>query len=785
LPKRRRVSRTTRPQLTFGWRAVTAAALSAAIATSLSAQTGSEGFQRSERLVRGRVVAAGSAQAIADAVVVALGASHHASVRTGPAGGFRIGLAADTGTLVAARIGFAPESLRVSTGDSAIVFRLREVPLQLSPTVVTAERNFSAASSAEIRQLDIALRPRESSQELLRLVPGLVIAQHAGGGKAEQIFLRGFDADHGTDVAISVDGTPVNMASHAHGQGYADLHYLMPEVLDHVDVRKGPYDAEDGDLATAGTAAFVTKDRLDNATATVRGGSFDTFHAIALMPFGGDAVHPGGYVALSQHATNGPFDSPQKYGRTNFFGKFTTPIRDDVQFFGTADGFGAHWDASGQTPSRAVRDGLIGRFGSIDPTEGGFTQRYDVAIGLRSVGGAADHWEARVYAVRYTFSLFSDFTFFLRDTANGDEINQTDNRSEFGARAFRAGANKAFGLAGNWRLGIGDRADLMNVGLNHTVHRDILAHLESDQIRENNSYLWGDESIQLSDRVSLQLGARYDLFHFGVLDRLGPTGTSFVSSVVHGSGSQWHGIASPKANLTIDVAQGAQLFVNAGSGFHSNDARSVITATPTFVVLPRAVGAEIGGRRTWEGGTVSAAFWGMDLQSELAYDGDLGQDVASGATRRIGIDLEGRVRLLPWVWADADLNLAHGRYKDLPTGSNYIPLAPTIASTGGLTMRDHGPLSGGIRYRFIDSRPADPTNTVIAHGYCLSEFFARYEFRKLAVVGTVDNALDGKWSEAQFATTSRLRGEPPGGITDLAVTPGAPRTLQFGVEYRF
>src|SRR5262245_17835049 len=220
---------------------------------------------------------------LAEAVVAPLGGPAAGSVTTASAGRFKLRVPAGTSRLVAAHIGFAPETLAVS---AEMLFRLRPAPVTLDPLVVSADPAFSAASSRVIRSLDIELRPRESSQELLRLTPGLVIAQHAGGGKAEQIFLRGFDADHGTDVAISVDGTPVNMVSHAHGQGYADLHFVIPELVDRIDVRKGPFDVRDGDFATAGAVQFHTRDRVSEALVSTRAGSFNTIHGLALMPIG-------------------------------------------------------------------------------------------------------------------------------------------------------------------------------------------------------------------------------------------------------------------------------------------------------------------------------------------------------------------------------------------------------------------------------------------------------------------------------------------------------------------
>ncbi len=463
---------------------------------------------------------------------------------------------------MAARIGFAPETLAVA-GDS-VAIRLHQTTVTLDSLVVAADPAFSTASSRVIRSLDLQLRPRESSQELLRLAPGLVIAQHAGGGKAEQIFLRGFDADHGTDVAISVDGTPVNLVSHAHGQGYADLHFLIPEVLDEIEVRKGPYDAQDGDLATAGAVAFQTKDRIGHGRVETRGGSFNTVHGLALVPFGGDVAHAGGYLAASAHYTRGPFLASQDYRRVN----------------------------------------------------------------------------------------------------------------------------------------------------------------------------------------------------------------------------GWLGVVSPKASLAIDLAPGMTLFTNAGLGFHSNDARDVVTAPAGETLLPRAAGAELGVRRTWSSGSLAVALWGLDLESELVYVGDEGKTEASGRTRRLGIDLEGRARVLRWLWADGDLNLSRGWFRNEPHTGNRIPLAPTVTATGGLTLRDVGRASGGFRVRHVGARAANETNTIRARGYTVAELFGAYEVGAARIFGSVDNLFGARWNEAQFVTTSRLQAEPEP-VTELHFTPGARRGVQLGVGYRF
>ena len=759
----------------FTSRVLIVAGVGLLLSSSLGAQAG--------LVLRGSVLDAATGRPMSGAVVAVLQASPPRLTTTTAAGVFAIGVPGDSARLVAALIGYAPETLAVTADRRATVtFRLAEAALALDPVTVSAERTFSSSTAASrlIRDLDIRLRPRESSQELLRLTPGLLIAQHAGGGKAEQIFLRGFDADHGTDVAISVDGVPINMVSHAHGQGYADLHWLIPEVVEYVDVHKGSYEAQDGDLATAGAVALHTKDRLSQAEASTRGGSFRTGHTLALVPLGGDAAHAGGYLALAGHYTNGPFDNPQHYRRYNLFGKWSAPVGSSAEFVATGSGYDGRWNASGQIPERAVAAGLITRFGLIDPSEGGNTHRYEATVGLRSAGTGPANWEAQVYAIRYGLQLYSDFTFFLHDSVNGDGIEQSDQRYVVGLAATQRRASAVFGVPGLTTTGIGGRADFIDLGLFHQRHREHLATRVSDAISQQDTYAWLRQALQLSGRVRLELGLRGDLFRFAVDDHL----VGQPADIPHVSGVRWHGLLSPKANLAVQVSEQTTLFGNVGYGFHSNDARDVVVAPRDSIVIPRALGAELGLRHYWRGGTLAAALWGTDLQSELVYNGDEGTTEPSGRTRRYGLDLEARIRLARWLWADADLNLAHGRFRDEPQKLNRIPLAPEVTSTGGLTVRDLGPVGGGLRYRHIGSRAADQADSIAARGYTIVELFGTWQISRLQLVVTVDNLLDDVWNEAQFGTTSRLQGEPAP-VTELNFTPGAPRTIQVGLDYRF
>jgi hypothetical protein len=725
--------------------------------------------------VRGSVVDDRDNRGLAN-VIVMLADVPESGVRTNDKGEFAITVGTFPLRLVGVKIGFEPDTIVIADSTVTPRFRLRAVPLSVTPALIAAERTYSAASSSAIRSFDIALRPRTSSQELLRLAPGLVIAQHAGGGKAEQLYLRGFDADHGTDVAISVDGIPVNMVTHAHGQGYADVHWLMPDVVEAVDVRKGPFDVRDGDFATAGSVSFRLADRLASRT-SVRTGDFGLRQATLVAPFGGDATSLGGYLAGSVLQNDGPFEMPQGHRRLNAFGRMTAPLG-SAGMTATVSAFDASWEASGQVPDRAVRSGAISRFGVIDATEGGSTSRYDVSIGSRSRSGPTQ-WETTVFATRYTFDLYSNFTFFLSDSINGDGIEQVDDRVIAGASGFYRAPLTLFGRDGFWSAGLGARADDGDVALHSQRERTRLGTRVDAHNRQLHLSQWARYDVALSPRLRADLGARVDAFRFAISDRI----MEAESDLPHGSGTAWHGIVSPRLNVAFHATNNTQLFANGGTGFHSNDGRDVILAGRDANVLPRAVSGELGVRHSWTGGTFGAALWWLDLQSETVFVGDEGTTQASGRTRRAGVDIELRHQLTPTLWFDGDLNLARGRFVDEPRDANRIPLAPTRTATAGLTSRRSNTESG-IRMRHIGSRAANEDHSVRALGSTLSELFGTWMVGPLRLTGTVDNLFNSLWNEAQFATTSRLRDEPAE-VTELHYTPGSPRTVSLAIAWRF
>ncbi len=706
------------------------------------------------------------------------------------------------------------DTVRVAPEEKArLVVALTPSPFHMGEMLIHGERAFSAASSRAVRQFDLHIRPNRTAHQMLQLMPGLIIAQHAGGGKAEQIFLRGFDADHGTDVAISVDGVPANMVSHGHGQGYADMHFLIPEVVESLDVKKGPYFAEFGNLATAGAIAYHTRDRLDNNAIHLEGGGFNTAQYTMLyqVPLAG----PGqsAYFAGKYYRTDGPVRQPQGLERLNLFGKYHTRLSDRSTFTLTTSGFSSAWEASGQIPQRAIEQGLIDRWGAIDDLEGGTTGRQDVQVNFHAQGTDSKAFDLQAYLANYEFKLFSNFTFFLEDPDRGDTIEQTDLRRV-------AGINSAYTFHHYWgshlantTMGGGLRADNASVALWKSPDRQRLAPLVEADVVERNLFLWAQEEIALTPRLQLVLGLRGDYFTFNVDDRL----EGHSTDLPHASGFAQASILSPKASLVYSPTHALDLFANSGTGFHSNDARNnVIDARASQIrramrrdgrteadvaaelagrnidpghleegTLPRAVGAETGLRtRLFDRLSLGAALWWMDLESEFVFVGDAGTTEASGKTRRTGLDVEARLQLYSWLWADTDLNLSRGEAVDEPDGVDKIPLAPGRTSTGGLTWRHPNGLAGSLRYRHIGDRPANEDGSITAEGYTVVDLGGAVQRGVWRFNLAVENVLDTMWNEAQFDTESRLRGEKEP-VSEIHFTPGNPLNVRLGVSLLF
>lgn len=680
--------------------------------------------------------------------------------------------------LTASFIGYQRQERRFPVnGDVELEMRLVAAPIELKE--VSVQTGNGGSRTGSISLLDSRTRPVNNSQELLQLVPGLFVAQHAGGGKAEQIFFRGFDVDHGTDLQVSVDGLPVNMVSHAHGQGYADLHFTMPETMDRLVVHKGPYDARFGDFATSGTVEFHTRNSIDRTELRAEYGMFNTARAVGLFnlldgkPLLGNGKE-NAYIAGEYAFTDAYFDSKQDFGRFNLMGKYHGQLNGNNVLTVSGSTFGAAWNASGQIPERAVASGLIGRFGAIDDDEGGETSRSNAYATLSTGLPNGGMVKNQLYYVRYDFNLWSNFTFFAADSVNGDMIAQTDHRGIWGWQGQWSAPGRLAGLPFSVQAGAGVRYDAADISLKNAVERTVRDTIVAGRLRQLNGNAWATGQWELSERFTLEPGLRFDLFRFRYDDVRGDRSQS---------GDAWQHRASPKLSLLYAASPGTQLYLRTGMGFHSNDARAVVLDSAD-ATLPKAYGVDVGSTfKPAPRVLVNAALWGLWLESELVYVGDGGVVETSDPTQRLGADLSVRWQLAPKFFADLDMNYAHGRLVGPPEGENAIPLAPRFTTIGGLACKQEHGLNASLRYRHIGSRPANESGSVTAEGYFLLDATASWRTASWEVGASAENLLNTEWNQAQFDTESRLPGEPAP-VSELHFTPGTPFFLKGYVAWR-
>ena len=688
------------------------------------------------------------------------------------------------------KAGYEKQVIKVEASSSDTInltVLLVSKSISLNEIAIAADKPVSAASSSYINQASFANRSKNSAQDLLRLVPGLFIAQHAGGGKAEQIFIRGFDCDHGTDIATFVDGIPVNMPSHGHGQGYADLHFLIPEVVEGMNVFKGTSSSLYGDFATGAAVGFKTFDSLPNNLIQLETGSVPSINAVtstrglALLQVPIKSNNVSSYFAADVINNNGYFKINQDFKRTNIFSKTTILLNDYSKIQFSVTGFGSSWNASGQIPERAVAAGLISRYGSIDSNEGGTTQRNNYNLTYSTKLGSGE-FETQAYACTYRFKLFSDFTFFLNDSVNGDMIEQDDNRTIKGLNTKYTIGHKLFNMYDKFTIGATFRSDEIENQLWHAPQRQRLNATAHSNIHQRSNAVFVNEVFRFSSHFRAELGARYDYFVFDVEDLL-PTDSTHTNY----SGFNYQSAISPKLNLIYTANDRLQFFFNTGSGYHSNDARSSVQDKHQHH-LPIAVSAELGTLFHIKNTVISAAIWGMDLSNELVYVGDDGTTENKGASRRFGFDLSGRAQLLSWLYLDADFNMSNGRLIDTlfgyqKTTNSYIPLAPTLTSVGGLTIKIKS-FEAGLRYRYMKDRPANESNTIVAHGYNVVDLTANYKTKHYKVGVVIENLLNTNWNEAQFDTETRLKNETKS-VDELHYTPGTPFYVKLVLGYIF
>ncbi|MBS0445317.1 MAG: TonB-dependent receptor [Proteobacteria bacterium] len=650
-----------------------------------------------------------------------------------------------------------------------------------------------AASEGSVTAKLIEYRPTLRPAEVLEFVPGIIVTQHSGDGKANQYFLRGFNLDHGTDFATDVDGMPVNMPTHAHGQGYSDLNWLIPELVNRIDFRKGPYYADEGDFASAGAAHIRLADTLPRGIASLTVGEHEYERALVAKsrPFGdGNLLY-----ALEAAHNNGPWDYPEKFHRLNGVLRYSfgdAANRSSI----TAMAYSAGWNSTDQIPQYAVQAGLIDRFGAIDPTDGGQTARYSLSFNTeRQYADGTFRFNA--YAIRSRLDLFSDFTYNLDNPTpsapvNADQFEQAEHRQVFGLATSRSFDLKLGGYDGTTTVGLQARQDRLDpVGLYSSVGRQRVGTTQEATVRETSVGVYVQNATQWTPWLRSIAGLRYDQYDFDV-----------SSSIPENSGKKNAGIASPKLSLILGPWNKTEYFVNYGWGFHSNDARGVTeTITPKergpgdpSPPLVRTKGGELGLRTELVPGLqTSLALWQLDLGSELVFSGDAGDTEPSGASKRYGIEFNNHYVVNSWLLLDADLAWSRASFNQFQTdvtldgvehGGRYIPGSVATVASLGATVTDYGPWFGQFQLRYFGPRALIEDDSQRSNATTLGYLRVGYRITPdLKVALDVFNLFDSKASDIDYYYTSRLPGRPA--QDGIHFHPVEPRSLRLTLTANF
>jgi hypothetical protein len=642
-----------------------------------------------------------------------------------------------------------------------------------------------SASQGVVMAGELLAQPAYRTGEMLEAVPGLIVTQHSGEGKANQYFLRGFNLDHGTDIAITIDGMPVNMRTHGHGQGYADTSFMIPEIMRGLSYRKGPYFASEGDFASAGAIHLDIVDRFERNFAQVEIGSFGHRRAVTGMsaPVGGD-----GSVMVAGEIVHfdGPWDVPEDLHRLNGVMRFSRGSYANG-FAITAMAYSGEWTATSQIPQRAVDSGLIDRFGSLDPTDAGEARRFSLSARWHETTGDTAT-RVNAYAIKSSLDLFHNFTYFLSDPVNGDQFKQMDDRVIVGASASRTFLRTAFGrVKSETTVGIQTRYDDIKVGLFNTRDRSVLSTVRDDRVKEASVGIFGENTLRWTSWLRTTAGLRGDLYW-----------TDVASNLAVNSGKETDAMLSPKLGLVLGPWSGTELYLNAGTGFHSNDARGTTTTidpvsgdpadkTPFLV---RSKGAEVGLRsQPWRGFLSTLSLFVLDFDSEIVFIGDAGNTEASRPSRRVGAEFTVDAKLTPWLTLDFDVAYTQARFRedDPAAPGRRIPGAVEGVISAGLSFHDvFGGWFGGVKVRYFGPRPLIEDNSVRSEATTTVSARLGYKFANGLIVRLDGfNLLNEDASQIDYYYASRLPGEPAGGVEDIHFHPLEPRSFRLSATMQW
>ena len=678
-------------------------------------------------------------------------------------------------------LGSVPSSARAQQPpdtDSTRVYLLG--PLTVTGRVDDLVGSATSASMGYVGHRDLSARPLLREGELLETVPGMILTQHSGGGKSNQMFVRGFNLDHGTDFSTKLEEIPVNLPTHAHGHGYTDLNMLIPELVDHIEYSLGNYYAEVGDFSAAGGADIHLRSSLERPifSAEVGANAHRRIVAGASTALGERAFLLGGGELRGY---DGPWDVPEDLRKTSGMLRYTWE-GDGSELSLLALGYEGEWNASDQVPERAVEGGLVRRFGTIDQTLGGETARYIVA-GRWERAAERSSQRVMLYGQRYDLDLYSNFTYFLDDPANGDQIRQDDDgRLTLGTDVAHLQRLDVGGREHRLTLGLQGRLDDADVTLSRTSDRVPVRTVRSDAIRQWSAGAYAELASHWSDVFRTTLGLRGDYHDFDVM-----------SDLAANTGTARDAIVSPKLSLAFGPWAETELYVSGGLGFHSNDARGTVTTIdpatgdPAEPVDPlvRSTGAEIGVRTSAIPGLRSTlSLWTVELESELLFVGDAGTTEASDPSRRYGVTLASFYRAESGLTADFDVSLTRARTLDVPEDAARIPgaLENVIAAGVGYEPVGDGPLAA-LRLRHFGTYPLVEDNSVRANAHSLVNLNVGYRLGSARLDVSVLNLLDEEHSDVQYWFASRLAGEPAGGVEDVHFHPAEPRQLRVALSW--
>ena len=640
--------------------------------------------------------------------------------------------------------------------------------------------NADTANQGAVTRKELDAVPVYRVGEILETTPGLVVTQHSGDGKANQYFLRGFNLDHGTDLAITVDGMPVNLRTHGHGQGYSDLNFLIPELVSGMQYKKGPYYAEEGDFSAAGATHIQLTDRLERGVGEIGAGGQGYRRAFVAKSH---AAGSGNLTyAFEAYHNDGPWTKADDFRKANGVLRYA---EGDAQngLSVTAMAYQGKWDSTDQVAQRAVGDGRIGRFDAIDPTDGGAAQRYSLSGAWRRsrLGGLT---EANAYAVSSRLNLFSNFTYFLNDAVNGDQFEQSDSR-------VLSGFNVKHTWGGSWggreainTAGLQVRRDDITVGLFSTRAQQRLATTRVDDVVETSGGLFFQNSLRWAEKFRTVAGLRGDYFR-----------ASVASNNAANSGNSNDRLVNPKLSLIFGPWSQTEYYVNWGRGFHSNDARgTTITVDPAtggaaarVPFLVRTAGYETGLRSALVPNLQTTfTVFRLDFDSELLFVGDAGTTQASRPSRRTGIEWTNQYAPTDWLNIDADVAYSRARFSDPDPAGDRIPGAVEGVATLTAAIDNKGPWYGSLRLRYFGPRPLVEDNSVRSRSTTLASIRTGYKFeKKLRLQLDVFNLFNRSASQIDYLYTSRLQGEAAAGVTDVHFKPVEPRSLRLALIASF